>query len=176
MRELTFRGFLLQYVKQLSACGTADVAALTAEAANENPRLREPLTLYALFAGKQRSFLKAAADSDALSAHAALLRQCSAEEVFVLLSENSPRLPAEFHKVWRSYQAKKNRLTADNHTKTLMREKILTLQSQSGLSNYRIYTDLKLNPGNINAWLKYGAAEKISLSNARKVLHYVQEA
>jgi hypothetical protein len=39
----------------------------------------------------------------------------------------------------------------------------------------RPYTDLKMNPGNLNAWLKHGDGNKISLDRARDVLRYLSE-
>ena len=63
---------------------------------------------------------------------------------------------------------------ADNHTKELMRKKVKRLQEKNGVTNYRIYTDLKLNPGNLNAWLKHGDSEKVSLETARMTLRYVE--
>ena len=48
MRELTFKGFLSQYVKELSYTGTVDLNTLTSEALNGNYRLRAPLLLYAV--------------------------------------------------------------------------------------------------------------------------------
>ena len=56
-----------------------------------------------------------------------------------------------------------------------MRSKILRLQKAKQITNYRIYTDLKLNPGNTNAWLKHGSHEKISLNNARSILRYMED-
>ena len=46
MRKLTFEGFLKQYVAELSGVQTASVHKL-ADCLNENPRLKEPLFLYA---------------------------------------------------------------------------------------------------------------------------------
>ena len=47
MRKLTFEGFLKQYVAELAGMQTASVHKL-ADCLNENPRLKEPLFLYAL--------------------------------------------------------------------------------------------------------------------------------
>ena len=47
MRKLTFEGFLKQYVVELSGVQTASVHKL-ADCMTENPRLKEPLFLYAL--------------------------------------------------------------------------------------------------------------------------------
>ena len=52
MRELTFPGFLKSYVRELSLSHSTGVRVLAREAAERNPRLREPLYLYALFTGQ----------------------------------------------------------------------------------------------------------------------------
>lgn len=174
MRELTFKGFLAQYLKQLSAQNTNSLYKLAAEAAENNLRLREPLLLYAVFSEKQEVLLKAA-KAPALHRHyAGLLSRYTREELAALLEEESPELAEGYHKVWRSFQSRKNRGRADDHTKELMRKKLKRLQEQKGVTNYRIYTDLGLNPGNLNAWLKHGNSAKISLGTAREALHYIE--
>ena len=47
MRKLTFKGFLKKYVAELAGVQTASVHKL-ADCMTENPRLKEPLFLYAL--------------------------------------------------------------------------------------------------------------------------------
>ena len=68
-----------------------------------------------------------------------------------VLEAQSDELSEDYLKVWRSYLSYKNRGQADDHTKELMRQKVKRLQEKSGVTNYRIYTDLRLNPGNLNA-------------------------
>lgn len=174
MRELTFKGFLTQYVKQLSQQETGSLYKLAAEAGNDNPRLREPLLLYAMLTGKQRVLLMATKEASLHEHYAGIVSQYSAEQMTALLEEGSPLLSEEYHKVWRSYMSRRNRFQADNHTKELMRKKVKRLQEQIGVTNYRIYTELKLNPGNLNAWLKHGDADKVSLATARMTLRYVE--
>ena len=173
MRELTFLGFLTEYVRSLSKAGTASVFALAEEASNDNPRLREPLLLYAFASGKKDLLLRAAKRFSLEGFY---------EPVLIVLSENDINtvfekglLPEGYKKVWRSYIAKKNSQYTDDMTKELMRNKILRLQKQRGITNYRLYTDLKMNPGNLNAWLKHGFGNKISLDGARDVLNYLSE-
>ena len=173
MRELTFKGFLTQYVRQLSKSDTNSLYKLAAEAGSDNPRLREPLLLYALYSGKQAVLLQAAKDPELYAEYKKMLAY-GVEEMTQLLESKSSLLPAEYQKVWRSFQSQKNRGQADDHTKELMRQKVRRLQDQCGVSNYRIYTDLKLNPGNVNAWLKHGVADKVSLDTARRTLRYVE--
>ena len=102
--------------------------------------------------------------------------QLAAEQMTTLLENGSSTLPNEYHKVWRSYLSQKNKGQADDHTKELMRQKVKRLQDRYGVSNYRIYTDLRLNPGNLNAWLKHGHSDKVSLETARRTLRYVEQA
>ena len=174
MRELTFKGFLTQYVRQLSTQETNSLYKLSAEASSTNPRLREPLLLYAVFSKKQDVLLQATKDANLHEHYLRLVTQYTEEEMAKLLKQTSPCLPAEYHKVWNSYQNRKNRNQADNHTKELMRKKVKRLQEKTGVTNYRIYTDLKLNPGNLNSWLKYGDGDKVSLTTARETLRYVE--
>jgi len=174
MRELTFRGFLTQYVKRLSKANTNSLYKLAEEASSGNARLREPLFLFALYSGKQTVLLQATKDQSLFAEYERLALQYSVSEMTQLLERSAPELPNAYHKVWRSFQSKKNAGQSDDHTKELMRQKVRRLQERYGVSNYRIYTDLQLNPGNVNAWLKHGIANKVSLETARRTLRYVE--
>ena len=174
MRELTFRGFLTQYVKQLSKYNTNSLYKLADEASRDNARLREPLFLFALYSDKQMVLLQATKDQSLFAEYQEMVSLYSADQMTQLFEDNASVLPNEYHKVWRSFQSQKNRGQSDDHTKELMRLKVKRLQEQCGVSNYRIYTDLNLNPGNVNAWLKHGMADKVSLDTARRTLRYVE--
>ena len=174
MRELTFRGFLTQYVKQLSAQETNSLYKLAAEVSKSNARLREPLLLYAVYSEKQDVLLHATKDPAMYETYQVIVSRYDANAMTALLETSSSALPTEYHKVWRSFQSQKNRGQSDDHTKELMRIKVKRLQERCGVSNYRIYTDLNLNPGNVNAWLKHGVADKVSLETARRALRYVE--
>ena len=176
MRELTFAGFLHRYVRELSMSGTNSISKLAREAAKDNVRLREPLLLYALFSDNS-GLLRGSIDNEVLlEQFYTILSQYDKTQMLQALKENDPSLPAEYRKVWRSYLARKNRKETDAQTKELIRQRILSMQSEKGVSNYRIYKTLGLNPGNINDWLKNGAGEKVSLATARKAFAYVQQS
>ena len=172
MRELTFLGFLTEYVRSLSKAGTASVFALAKKASSDNPRLREPLLLYTLASGKKDILLRAAKKFGLEEFYAPTLSAIGDNSIETVLAEDI--LSKEYIKVWQSYLARKNSRLKDNSTKELMRSKILLLQKEKGITNYRLYTDLKMNPGNLNAWLKHGEHSKISLACARTCLNYLQ--
>lgn len=77
-------------------------------------------------------------------------------------------------KVWRSYCSVRDAALADNDTKELIHRRVLELQQKKKLTNYRLYTDLRLNPGNVNAWLKHNDSSKMSLDCARQIYKYAK--
>ena len=176
MRELTFDGFLSRYVRELSMSGTNSISKLAREAAADNYRLREPLVLYALFSDNTALLQKNTENNVLYEQLNTILGQYNKMQMLQALKENDPDLPVEYRKVWRSYLAQKNRKETDAQTKELIRQRILSMQKEKGVSNYRIYKTLGLNPGNINDWLKNGASEKVSLDTARKAFEFVQSA
>lgn len=174
MRELTFLGFLTKYVRQLSLCDSNGMYPLAEEAGGRNPRLREPLLLYALWSQKTQLLLRAAKNPELQRYYSDFLRTHDKSTVELALKNGAPELAEAYHKVWRSYLSIKGQRQGEDHTKELMRGKLKRLQEKKGITNYRIYTDLKLNPGNLNAWLKHGSSEKVSLETARRALRYVE--
>jgi hypothetical protein len=174
VRDLTFAGFLTSYVRSLSKTETNSLYKLVKEAADENPRLREPLLLYAVFTDNTDVLFRATKDPALYSVYKNLSNRYDKTDFEVALQDASSPLPNEYKKVWRSYLSKKNRLQNDNHTKELMRNMVFKLQKAKGVSNYRLYSDLRLNPGNFNAWLKHGDPNKVSLDIARRTVKYLK--
>jgi hypothetical protein len=166
MKPLTFGGFLKQYVRELSGQDTLSICRLAAEAGHENPRLREPLELYAVFYGKADMLLRAAKGS--WLNHNIL--HYSPEELSALLAGKTSQLPENYKKVYRSYLSVSSKKQSDDHTKALLQKRIRDLQKENHISNYRLYRELNLNPGNANAYLKHGDPGKVSLETARKLL------
>ena len=92
MRKLTFEGFLKQYVAELSGVQTASVHKL-ADCLNENPRLKEPLFLYALAFDKVDLLLRYTANSTIAAEYEQLSNLYSLEQMLVLLEKQSSELP-----------------------------------------------------------------------------------
>ena len=56
-----------------------------------------------------------------------------------------------------------------------MYRRISEVKQAKCVTNYRIYKELNLNPGNVNAFLKNEDISKVSLDTARKILTFVNE-
>jgi len=174
MRELTFRGFLKQYVRALSLSGTNGIYQLSAEAASNNPRLQEPLFLFALFTGREQVLLKATKSPELRGEFDGLLEKYDVQSMATALQDEDPSLPNNYLKVYRSYHSVKRQRHNDDHTKNLIRKRVLRLQQEKQTSTYRIYTDLAINSGNLHSFLKHGDCTKISLKTAHRVLEYMK--
>jgi len=174
VRDLTFAGFLKQYIRSLSLANTNGLYRLAAEAASDNPRLREPLFLYALFSGKEQVLLSAVKSPEMRHEYVVLLERYNREEMEQALCNGDLELTEGYTKVYRSYLSVKNRKRRDNRTKALIRDYIIRLQKEKGVSTYRIYTDLQLNHGNINAYIKHCDCSRVSLETARSAVTYLE--
>lgn len=162
MRILTLKGFLKKYIKSLSLSNTCNIAKLIKEV-ERNPRIKEPLVLYAILSGVSETTLS---------------KNKMVYEEYMLVKErfdDYDSISSKYNKVKMAYLFEKNKHLNDDDTKHRMRSKILELQQEKSVSNYRIYTDLHLNKGNTNSFIKNGNPRRLSLRNVRKIWKYLQD-
>jgi hypothetical protein len=175
MRKLTFQCYLKGYVRKLSVQNTNAVAKLAVEA-ETNHRLREPLLLYAVSSGKADLLLWATKEKELRDSFAKLAGAIGSSGVEQALEAGGEAFNDGCLKVYRSYVSRRDRPMRDDNTKRLMYSKIIKLQADKNVSNYRLYSDLRLNGSNVNAFLKHKATNKMSLDNLRKMLQYLENA
>ena len=176
MRQLTFRGFLKRYLKVLSKKNGINLRTLLSSAGSDNLRLREPLLLYMMAIGKKQQFLEFAHDKEVFSEMITVANAYDWQNLEYALKARDGNLPIQLQKVYDSYLTKRDWKKGENHSKSLMWNKITELQQEKNISNYRIYKDLNLNPGNANAYLKHGDPSKLSLDAVRRALDYLEAA
>ncbi len=165
MRKLTLLGFLSVYVKTLSECKALNIHKLIQEVYNGNDRLREPLFMYCHYSNKSNVLSKYLTDTD----------KSELSHIELLLTNNkNDELPVDYIKVINSYNRKAGMKDNDNHIKALMLDKIIALKTQKSVSNYRIYTDLKINAGNFNDFVKNRNLNRLSTDKSREVYNYLQ--
>ena len=174
MRELTFAGFTKKYVEELSVEHTTAIYKLLREAVTQNARLKEPLYLHALAFDKVDLLLRYTVNRAVAAEYEQLSNRYSLAQMLLLLENQSLELPEGYLKVWRSYCSVRDAALADNDTKELIHRRVVEIQQKKHLTNYRIYADLKLNPGNVNAWLKHNDSSKMSLDCARQIYKYAK--
>ena len=80
----------------------------------------------------------------------------------------------EYAGIYDAYKEETGEFQKEDEFKAKIRKRILELQKEKSISNYRIYTDLGLNPGNVNSFLKNGDYRKLSLNIVRRIWKYVE--
>lgn len=163
MNKLRFKGYLENYIKDLSSCGSLNVHKLVKET-KTNYRLFDSLVLYCALYNKKDLFNKYTNKQ-----HSLLLKKLN-EKTFLSKTFSN----YDFSKIWDGYQHRINRFVYDGDTKLRIRNNVLKQMKEKKITNYRVYTDLKLNPGNINDYLTNGNGEKVSLNVAKRIYNYVQ--
>ena len=159
MRQLTFKTFLKQYLADVSGRKSLSIHKL-ANLSKKNIRIVDPLILYCLLDNKLNT----------LSKYLSIEISDLTQENF--LDEQFSNY--SFQKIYQSYLRKNKINEFDNETKSLIRVNILISMKEKKISNYRIYTDLKVNPGNVNDYLKNGNAKKVSLKLVKDIYNYCQ--
>jgi hypothetical protein len=176
MRRLSFAGYLESYVRYLAGADSLALRPL-AELTRSEPRLVEPLLLWATKTGRDQRLQDLLAGRDELKRElhtlVSLERRSQLESA---LSTASPRLRTEYSKVWRSYLARSNAPERDAELKLAARERVLALETAKGVSRYRMAKDLALNPGNLHAFLAQGNTSKLSLDRALELVSYLEAA
>ena len=176
MRQPSFEKYLLTYAQELTGCDSQSLNKLLSLSLNGHARAFEPLVLLCILKGKKGLLLtKLAGTTFKHNVEFMLSKDWDKGSLisFLVESEEENHNLERYRKVYRSYQAMVSRPAVDREVVLLMRERILEVMKEKKLSNYRVYTDLSLNHGNINRYLKHGDASKLSRQTARRILDYV---
>ena len=136
--------------------------------------MREPLFLYALSIGKIDLLLRASAGYPVFSQYSELAKRYTWESLVNALEEMDTQLSWDYKKVYKSYRSRRDKNKTDSETKALMHKEIRHLQACKRVSNYRLYTDLRLSPSNTNAFLKNGNVNWFKIETIERMLDYLE--
>ena len=146
MRALTFKGYLLSQLQELSGVGGTSLYSFSKLAEN-NFRLKDALCLYLMMFTDKNLKNK-------------LLKK------YDYLNDGCEKLSGITDNNVEKYVSGKEL----SEYKT-----ICEVKQQKCITNYRIYKELNLNAGNVNSFLKYGNTDKLSVETVRKVLTFINE-
>ena len=166
MRKLTFKGYLQQQLCELSGLNSKSLYKF-AKLSENNARLRDVLCMFLNYYVDEKLKKQLCKRFPYLSKGCELLNGISLEHFDDSLSE--------YRTIYENYLNKKKSKANEDKLKALMQKRIVEVQVEKGITNYRIYKALNLNAGNVNAFLKYGDTGKVGLETARKMLVYVNQ-
>ncbi len=171
MRELTFKGYLLSQLKELSDFNSTSLYAFS-QLARNNTRLKDALTLYLVMYTEENLRSKLIKKFDYLNISCEKLNGLNNNNVETYLQTDCL---SEYRTVYNNFLYQQNRKEQDDKLKMMMYRRISEVKQAKCVTNYRIYKELNLNPGNVNAFLKNEDTSKVSLDTARKILAFVNE-
>lgn len=171
--NLTFLGFLRQYVKELSGEKTLSIKKLVA-CCDSFPKLREPLFLYTVFSGQLQT-LRNALQAEPNEPLQQLCDSFGDVVTLEMLQQKNEILPERMYRVRASYVSVRDHTTTENHLKEQIRQKVLSSVSNKKVSVCRICKDLELSQSNVSLWLNHGNPNAIRYENAERVLDYLEE-
>jgi hypothetical protein len=161
-------------VKYLSGGGSLALPHLVSLLPAE-PRLAEPLVLWAATTDRGDRLTTLLKEDRALASELHLVERLAAESRLEdALASADPRLRPEYAKAWRSYVARRAASARDARLKLDARARVLALEAEKGVSRYRMAKDLGLNPGNLNAFLVQGNPRKPALDKAFDLVRYLE--
>lgn len=169
MRELTFRGYLLSQLQNLSDLESTSMYSFS-KLACDNARLRNVLCLFLVL------FTEDKLRNRLLKKYHYLVLPCKQLEG---LSESNldnymcSIVFSEYKTIYENYLYHKGRKNQEDKIKLMMYNRICEFKKVKGITNYQIYKELELNHGNINAFLKNGDVTKVGLNTVRKILDFV---
>ena len=173
--KLTFRGWLLAYCQELTALKTTSVKKLASAVEGSAPHASAAVFLLAVEVGRVEELLNRASGSELLaewkSVASMLPKSPAGAEAFARSSYGD--LPIRYRKVVDAYDAVSEGRVNDERAKELMAEKTLAALESAGKTRYRLCKDLKLNEGNVYAWLA-GDPSKVSRATARRAWRYAE--
>ncbi|MCL2150697.1 MAG: hypothetical protein FWH50_00520 [Coriobacteriia bacterium] len=183
MRRPSFSRWIKNQLMLLSGFSRFDLRKLAAAAQSSKPRLIEPLLLYARAANCTDRLLGLVWRDDVRKQYLDTLETIGASDLESLALfgleaglEKSPvikQLPRDYVKFLRSFQVAYRQPEIKSQSKQLRWDRSRALQLEKGIGSSEICRDLGLNLGNVNAYLKYGALEKVSLEKATEIMKYL---
>ena len=171
MRELTFKGYLTYQLRELSGIPGNSVYAFSQIACN-NARLKDVLSLYLILYVQENLKNKILKKYDYMRASCQKLCGLNEYNADEFLRDKSL---SEYRTVYENYLYMRSKKQQEDKIKAMMYARIVEVKCQKKISNYCIYTQLRLNPGNVNSFLKNGDTSKVSLNTTREILSFVTD-
>lgn len=169
--NLTFKGFLRNYCRELTGLDTDNLKKLLAAVNSTAPSAAEALFLFAAVQNKADYLVKTSLGSWVHEQYEKALHDF---KEFNSINDYlaSDAAPERYKKVWNAFCAKKYAVETDRRVIMLMREKTLATMKAAGLTAYTICKKLNLNIGNVYAYLHSGDVTKVSRTTARKIMQF----
>ena len=159
----------------MSGCKVTSLRKLAVLAQEDNPRLAEPLLLFAMETEATARLMSYIGDEQIEGEYREVLELCRDKSILELVEKEERRLPWSYSKLLSNWRAAEGKAQRIENSKRLRLERSLQLMKEKHVTNAQVYQALRLNPGNTNAYLKHHDTSKLSLENATRIMKYLYE-
>jgi hypothetical protein len=135
--------------------------------------LRERLVLYAVATGQSARLASFLYDERMIDELAAVERALQTVDLDNPDGLHRASLPPRYKKALDSFRAAYHAIDTRNESKRLRWERTVRLQKEKGISNAQIYQALGINAGNVNAYLKNGDIDRVTLDTATSIMKFL---
>ena len=173
--NLTFNGFLKKYCKELAGVDTLDIKKLAKISLYKHSSVKEPLLLLCLTENKGDYLLKFIDDVRVRVEYKQVISSVKKSDSIetYLLKGNAPD---RYAKVYRAFLGQTEYVkNSDIYLKKLFRKKISEWLKEKDITCYKICKDLKLNVGNVYAYVSSGYLNNISIQTAKRIYDYIEK-
>lgn len=173
MKTKSFHSFLRDYAKDMSPKHSLSLAKNERHVKN-NARLLNVFSFYVWFDEDARTTLRNNPDKYPHLYQKHLEYQATYKDTSLNNVARVVESLDEFDELKQLYMSYVHlHLNKDEILKRVYHKNITLLKQQKNLSNYRIYTDLKMNPGNANDFLTNANLKKLSMDKIKSIHSYV---
>lgn len=178
MKQITFKTWALRELSTLGG-GSFNFGKLAARVQVENDnRMKALLLFYSVDAERWDKLESLLWNESVRAEYRGLVGLLGGRDITRLALRSVPlqSLPDPYKRVLEEYVKAYSSTVLKAESKRELWQKTREVQLRRGISNSEIYHALDLNPGNVNAYLKHGAVEKVSLVNARRIAEFVNRS
>ena len=168
-----FKGYLEARLREITGLKTGSLRRLVAYALDGHLEISPELLLLALERGQYVYFMSlcwATPLEDRYRAITPVLYGVNSIEEFLA----SPDTPHQIKRVHQAYLESQLDPNADDVSIERLRARTVRAIERSGITRYSVCKELKLNAGNVYAYLN-GDVSKVSLETAQRICDYVYE-
>lgn len=167
--NLTFKGFLRAYCRELTGVESDSLRRLFAAVATDSPAAAEAVMVFAAQQGKAAYLARLAQGSWAESSYRGFTEAIASFESLASYLQ-SDAAPQRYRKVWQAWEAQRDAIATDRRVISMMRERTQAALAQASTTPYAICQQLGLNKGNFYAYLNGGDVTKVSRATARRIM------
>lgn len=173
-KYLKFESYINSYVLALSELNTVSIRKNEAQLIN-NEYFKKIFFVYLLLFDKKDSFIRLCKNNELKEYYENLFTHYSDKKDFLCKLKANHPYTEEFNQLFISYLRYSNQRYTNLEQKLNIIENVNELRKTVKLSDYNIYKNLNINPGNFHAVFHLGVYKKMSLERCLAVYDYVLE-